>query len=283
VDQIRLLGGEPTLHPEFEGLLALALERGKPIRIFSNGSMPERVLAFIERLAEDRVGFVVNLSASLHLPGGIPEDVRRALQRLAGRAVLGINVSRPSGDFAPPGVSDGIGYLFDLVESHRLRRELRIGLAHPCVGFENSYLHPNQYYAAGRTIFELAQRAVARRIALTLDCGLVPCMAPELLDSRFGEASRQLRGQCGPVLDILVDGRVIPCFPLARVLSETLASDADAGSLRRQMEKRLAGYREFGVFKSCARCDFRRRRLCSGGCLAAALRRLRSPEFALRV
>lgn len=282
IDDIRLLGGEPTLHPEFVGLLELALERGKPIRVFSNGVMPESVLRFVETIPATKISFLINLSASLGEPVA-HEAVKTVLGRLGERATLGVNISRPWLRLAPPGTSDDIGYVLDLVDQHRLERNMRIGLAHPCVDFENAYLHPNQYPPAGHKVLDLARRAVQRSIRLSLDCGFVPCMAPELLDTAFGETSRQVCGNCGPVLDILPDGRVIPCFPLASVVSARLEDFENAAVMRAHFENRLAGYRELGVGKACADCDFRKQRACTGGCIASAMKRLTTPSFQLRM
>jgi radical SAM protein with 4Fe4S-binding SPASM domain len=282
VDQIRLLGGEPTLHPDFVSFLELALEREKPIRVFSNGSIPEATLRFVEELPADRILFVINLTASMD--DEVEHNaVRSALARLGKRAMLGVNVSLPSQALGLSNRADGIGHLLELIDEHELLRNLRVGLAHPCVGFENAHLRPEQYAAAGRGILELAERATERAVRLTLDCGFVPCMVRELPDNGFEEIAQQLRGNCSPILDILPDGQVIPCFPLARVCSENLDDAESAATLRTHFGRRLAVYRELGIFKACAACAFRAHGLCSGGCVAAAMRRLRTPSFELLV
>ena len=283
VKQIRLLGGEPTLHPEFISLLELALTRNKPIRIFSNGVMPEAALRFAATLPASQLSFIINLSASFDDPNRAHERAKSALARLGERVIVGLNISRPWSKFAPPEISDDIGYLLDLIDQYGLRRTIRIGLAHPRTDSANAFLHPNQYHAAGRRILSLSRRALERSVGLKLDCGCVPCMAPELLDSAFGGLSQQLRGHCGPVLDILPDGRVIPCFPLAGVHSVKLQDGHNANTLRALFERHLAGYREMGVWSICPNCGFRKQGACTGGCVAAVIKRFSSPRFHLRI
>jgi radical SAM protein with 4Fe4S-binding SPASM domain len=282
IDEIRLLGGEPTLHPEFVPFLDYALARRKPIRIFSNGVMPEAVLRFAETLPANKVSFLINVSASL-ADLVAHQELKVVLGRLGQRVTIGLNISRPWSKLAPPGTDDEIGYVLDLIDRHQLERNLRIGMAHPCIGRNNSFLHPNHYAVAGYKILDLARRALHRSVRLSLDCGFVPCMAPGLLDSAFGEMSRNVCGNCGPVLDILPDGRVIPCFPLALVVSARLEDYENAASLRSHFESILSQYRDLGEKIACARCDFRKKNACSGGCLASAMKRLATPNFQLRI
>src|SRR3989338_1928218 len=45
ITEIRLIGGEPTLHPRFPELIERARRRAKHILVFSHGLIPERALA----------------------------------------------------------------------------------------------------------------------------------------------------------------------------------------------------------------------------------------------
>ena len=50
IDQVRVLGGEPTLHPRFAYLLEVCREQKRRVMVFSNGLMPENTLAYLESL-----------------------------------------------------------------------------------------------------------------------------------------------------------------------------------------------------------------------------------------
>jgi hypothetical protein len=279
VDEIRLLGGEPSLHPDFLSFLALALGRGKPIRIFTNGRISDPVLGQIATFAADRVSFVVNVSASADDRQAMA-SLEACLAQLANRAMIGINISRPWSLLGGPRRPDPIGLLLDWVDRYKLRRSIRVGMAHPCVGFPNSSLRPQEYPAVGSSVLELEGRARERQVTLRLDCGFVPCMFPPLDQAQMRSIGGQLAGHCSPVLDILPDGRAIACFPLAKISSANLQAGHNAGSLRAYFEKRLGPYRLLGIGPSCAGCESRRRKSCSGGCLAVAMNRLAIPDFA---
>jgi radical SAM protein with 4Fe4S-binding SPASM domain len=82
--------------------------------------------------------------------------------------------------------------------------------------------------------------------------------------------------RCNPLLDVLPDGRVISCYPLATHATEQLDSVRDAKALRAAFTKRQADDRAFMLYPHCSTCEYRLSGRCTGGCLAGSLRRLRS-------
>jgi organic radical activating enzyme len=280
VNEVRLLGGEPTLHPHFVEFLSLALERGKPVRVFTNGTMSEPILEFVEKLDETRVIFLVNISSVTTADDA--ETLARVLQRLGPRSMLAVTVRRSRPNLVAPFVSRQED-LFDTIDRYRLRRAIRLGIAHPRVGSLNAFLPPSQYTSAARSMAALVEQATARNVAVSLDCGIGPCIAREVFRRGAWEDSQASVGQCNPVLDICPDGTVVPCFPLATLCSRRLDATATASAVRAEFEDALRVYRGVGVGKACAACQFKRSGRCFGGCLGAAMTRLRIPEFRICV
>ncbi len=66
--EIRLLGGEPTLHPEFPALLESALARGLRLLVFSNGLMPGSAIEALAAMPPDRCRVVLNIEAGQGTP-----------------------------------------------------------------------------------------------------------------------------------------------------------------------------------------------------------------------
>lgn len=262
IGEARLLGGEPTLHPEFPRLAEMALERGLRVRVFSNGGMPEPALRWIESHPPDRVAVLVNIAAADSVPAG-------TLGRLRNRATLGFNIHTPA--FDP-------GFLLDLIRQHGLAPYVRLGLAHPTADGSNHFLRPVDYRLAGQRIAGFAAAAQEAGVEPSFDCGFVPCLFPPGFLDGLG-APRGIGLSCSPVLDILPDGHVVSCYPLAALAREAMPDGATADALRSRFTARFSGYRRLGVFRECPACETRKSGGCNGGCLAAAMQRLRADRL----
>jgi molybdenum cofactor biosynthesis enzyme MoaA len=66
IDQVRLLGGEPTLHPDFALFVKKSIQRRKNILIFSNGLMPESALQTLLEIPKDNVRVLVNVTPTAY-------------------------------------------------------------------------------------------------------------------------------------------------------------------------------------------------------------------------
>ncbi len=271
IRELRLLGGEPTVHPQFPEMVARAVARGFRLRVFSGGLVPERALDVLCGIAARQLAVLVNVIPPDEGPPAVRRKQERVLQLLGLRASLGLNI-------ADPGVE--LAFLLDWIARFGLSPGIRLGIAHPVPEGGNRFLHPRHYGEVGRRVAAFGRRARESGVRLTLDCGWVPCMFPpgalEVLGIDPAEAGRR----CNPILDILPDGSVISCYPLASRGRERLPTTRDAAWLRRRFHTTLTADRAFTLYPHCRRCSWRERGACTGGCLAAALRRQRRTEFA---
>lgn len=264
--QVRLLGGEPTLHPRITEFLEEIQKRDLSAMVFSNGLMPESVLDYLEKSVEGRITLMIN-AAVMENPAEEIQKQRAVLKRLRGKAMLGVNITSPSVD---------LSILLEWAMEFRLSPFIRLGLAHPCHGGENRYLHPSQYVAVGDRLQHFRKKARQMGISLRYDCGFVPCLfgesEPEALKEIFGEA----QFVCSPIPDILPDGSLIPCYPLGNGFrEEKIPAEEGAAEVRVRFSRQLQSFRGPGIYRECESCPFRQAGLCPGGCLAATLQRLR--------
>jgi MoaA/NifB/PqqE/SkfB family radical SAM enzyme len=274
VDQARLLGGEPTLHPQFPKLVELARARGKKVVVFTNGLMPEESLACLEELSATECTVLVNVNDPSEAGEETFERQRATIRRLGKRALLGFNIYRP--DFQPD-------FLLSLVAEADCKPAVRLGLAHPCLSGDNRYIHPNQYVAIGQKIVRFARDAAGSNVTVEFDCGFVRCMFSDEDLETLEALGADVGWRCNPILDVGVDGRVIHCYPLSRLGSLPLTPKTTAPALRSGFESLTRPYRQAGVFKECSTCPFKLSGTCPGGCLAATMRRFRHTSFTLAV
>lgn len=266
IKQIRILGGEPTLHPDFILYLKLALKTGRPVRLFSNGLMPEKVLKYINEVPDDKINIVLNITPLVETPFDIQSHLEETLKILNQKIMLGLNIFTKAMQ---------LDFLFDIIQHYQLKKIVRLGLAHPCVGYRNQYLLPKHYLLIGKKIADFAREAQKRSVKINLDCGFVPCM---FNGEDLHELGRDpsLGNHCEPIPDILPDGSMIPCYSLSGLDRKKMDSAQSIDTVRGRFQQNIFHYSSVGIFKICSRCEYKSRGLCSGGCIAQKILRFHS-------
>jgi MoaA/NifB/PqqE/SkfB family radical SAM enzyme len=270
IDEARFLGGEPTLHPQFPVLVERARARGKRIVVFTNGLMPEGALTCLAELPATECTVLVNVNDPVEAGRQTFERQRAAIRRLGERAMLGFNIYRA--DFQPD-------FLLSLIAEAGCKPSVRLGLAHPCLSGENQHLYPHQYVAVGAKIVHFARAAALAGVTVEFDCGFVRCMFSDQDLETLKTLRADVGWRCNPILDVGIDGYVIHCYPLSRLVSLALTPETDAPELRSAFESRTRPYRQVGIFRECSTCGFKRSGVCPGGCLAVTIRRFRHTPF----
>jgi hypothetical protein len=267
IPEVRLLGGEPTLHPDFGRIVDMVVSRGLSLVLFSGGLIPESALVKLESLPVFATSLLLNAAAPL--PGRPLEPFRleEVCRRLGARVMLGVTIDSPAIRLEP---------ILDAIERHGLRRSVRLGLAQPSPLAANTYLHPRHYPEVGRRVAEFAVRARERSIGLEFDCGWVPCMFPEGALAALGRGAEGLGERCGPVPDLLPVGRFISCYPLAALGSMALHPALDARAARDYFRQRREQMGPCFLGPDCDGCAWMAGGACGGGCLSVGLLRRRN-------
>jgi hypothetical protein len=281
IEEVRLLGGEPTLHPDFADLVKRARTAGMRVVVFTNGLMPQTAIACLEAIEPEACTVMVNVNQ----PTGDDDAHRRrcdTICRLGERVLPGFNIYRP--DFQPD-------FLLPMIAETGCKPVIRLGMAQPCLSGRNHHVHPNQYRAIAVKIVRFARSAADAGVTLDFDCGFVRCMFSDTDLETLQASGAKFGWWCSPILDVDIEGNIIHCFPLARLASQRLTPGTDATTLRSTFEAWTRPYRQAGVFKECSTCPLKTQgrerdtgiERCSGGCLAMTIRRFRRTSFALEV
>lgn len=262
---LSLLGGEPTLHPDFVDIVLYLRERGLHLTVFTSGVVPAAKLADFEAhltaIPPGELGFVCNLNdpGQTPAPPGELARVHRFLEVMGPWVSPGFNIYRE--DFA-------LEFLFDLIGAYGLERTLRLGLAHPVPGSPSVAVRPDQYRAIIARLCSYAPLFERFRVKPGLDCGFPLC---QFTDAELGWFHR-LTGRaaectCGAAIDIAPDLSVYSCFPLSRVRRRSLYEFNSLGEL-------VDSYRELdgslraevpGIYPECDGCRHREEEACAGG------------------
>jgi radical SAM protein with 4Fe4S-binding SPASM domain len=263
--QARLLGGEPTLHPEFPRFLEYALSRGKTVLIFSNGMLPTPVLDVLEKIHPMECTVLINLTSGDGLPS-VRKRQQYVLTRLGQRACLGYTIARLTHLQLPQ--------LLDIIDRTGCQRCLRIAMAQPS-GSSNVFIHPKQYRQGAQHVTAWAAEAGRRKVRVEFDCGFVRCMFSNDELSVLQTNDVSVAWHCGPVWDISPDASTFPCFALAERIQIPNGLDHNLDELQHKFNSELSVLRIAGVYPECSSCELRVTEKCSGGCLAVTLKRLR--------
>lgn len=261
ITELRLLGGEPTIHPNFADFVKVGCDAGCSILVFSNGVMPDAARNALAALDPEVCTVVVNMNAAIR--DGDAARRRDTLEMLGPRVTPGMTLMSP--DFLFQGC-------IAVIEAFGTRKAIRIGISNPTWRGNNDALHPKRYRAIGHALFEKSFLTAKYGISLEADCGFVRCMFgndfEKLADNGFKYVSK-----CSPVLDLCTGGKILPCFGLSNLMSADRGDFTDAGAAYAWFTEKLKPWRQVGIYPECTDCPLFETEECCGGCLAARLRR----------
>jgi len=276
-NQIALLGGEPTLHPEIVDFILYLIEKEFSVTVFTNGILSQsRLQDFKTHLANidhEKLTFCCNLNDPLLTPAPKDEQdkIESFLSFMGPRVVPGFNIYRK--DFS-------LDFLFDDINRFGLQRKLRLGITHPTPGLDSTYIRTAEIEQVCKRLYSFREKFEVFRIKPLLDCGFPVC---KFSDEELGWLLRQGIAQlgCGRApLDIATDLTVIHCFPLSNYRRKSLREFASLNQIhdhfsqmRSQIKSEIAG-----IYPDCEGCQHQLSGICTGGGLCQVLVRLIQEE-----
>lgn len=271
--RVSLLGGEPTLHPEFVDILVYFTERGFNVSVFTCGIMSkarlDELATHVAAIAPDRLTFVCNINnpRQTKTADSEAEKLEAFLTALGRWTMPAFNIYRP--DFE-------LDFIFDLVERHGLRRKLRLGIAHPIPGAGNLSIPVEQIEGLMARIAGYRADFERLRLKLTFDCGFPLC---KVTDEQLGWLTRlsgRVNFKCHPAVDFTPDMQVYCCFPLASLAKKSVFdfnSFKEITAYYRKLQERVRAEMP-GIYPECGSCDHRAERTCAGGAACQIVKKL---------
>jgi len=262
LSQIRLIGGEPTIHPKFQEIVSRIRSTGLDLILFSNGFIPQRNLGCLVEISQEKFAMLLNVNAKGKNRNS--KNLRqKVLRSLNIKVTLGFTILNPSFDLST---------YFQWINDYGLQRKVRLGLAQPIYGGENQYLSPKRYKSTAQSILDNAEKAKIENIRLEFDCGFVRCMFTHEEWQQLSDWGVIAESHCAPNLDIGLDGKIFHCFSISQIATSLDKIDSTKAAITELNDQRKL-FREFGIYPYCSECPELNNGRCCGGCLSLTLRR----------
>ncbi|MCD8290108.1 MAG: radical SAM protein [Prevotella sp.] len=268
-NNISLLGGEPFLHPDIVDYILYIISRGMHVTVFTSGVVSEKIMleaiSKLDGLDPRMLSFVVNLNNPKETAFSENETIGRFLSVFSRYSTLSINVYKLNFDYS---------YALNAINKYGLQRHIRLGLAHPIPGKKNMCIKPDQLRTMAEELMAYLPTFEAFDIHVGFDCGMPMCVfSDEELGKLYKHTFGNVRFNCGAAVDIGPDLSVWACFPLSGYNKKSLLEFQSRDELCRFFEEfhNTVRVENGGLFEKCDYCEYRRRGLCSGGCLSHGL------------
>ncbi len=250
---IRLMGGEPTLHPRYAYILKLIKEQGYQVVVFTNGL--QSVLRNTYPHLPDRI--LLNLNDWSTYADRQRKAIRANLSALHNRTSLAYTILQPAFDLSMHRM---------LTLEMGLQPLIRLGLAQPVVGGDNTYLPETDLPAAHQAVVKWAEILAADGIRLSMDCGFMRCQFDDADIETLVQAGTVLNFNCSPTLDVGPGLKVWRCFAFSTGPGVNWFDFDNPGQMQAWFaaQDRCRG-------NGCGDCEVYLKGWCRGGCLARSV------------
>jgi MoaA/NifB/PqqE/SkfB family radical SAM enzyme len=263
----RVMGGEPTLHPQFDQIITTAIQAGLRVDVLSNATWKESTAALFERIPTQYLMFLLNIDH----PDNYSEHqwgvIQRNLSALKGRGgiTLSFNIfeKQPRSD-----------YVIELARQYDFKY-IRLSLSLPVLGAGNTYLPIEELQQVAPFVMRFAAKAEAKGISVQFDNAVPMCIFDEaqlghLLLHGVYDLNRNTR--CDPIIDIGPDLTIWSCFCLSPLKNRKLDEFTTLAEAQEYYRSVWRVYQD-AVYplEACYSCYYRKKWGCQGGCLTYAI------------
>lgn len=275
--QINLLGGEPTIHPEFNKFIKYLLHLGFNIGVFTNGMISQKKVDMIKTVLEESVRgnltFIVNINEGKYRTSNETMMERYFFKQLNKWTRLGFNIFETS--WKPE-------FLIETILEFKLLKPIRLGLAAPVSSMtDTAFAQIKDYRKLYELILELSERGYPHGIPVFLDCAFPLCGFTEAELGLLFKRGANLKFICEIPLDIGTDLSVWNCFPLSTQHVKSLKDFKTLPEIHKFYHEVFGESRSKGVYQECDECPHMVSGACGGGCMAHYLSKERheKPHF----
>lgn len=282
---VGLIGGEPTVHSQFEYLMRKLIkdERIEGIMLYTNGILIDR---FWDVICHPKIHLLINCNS----PKDIGEKQYASLlknldtlfnQKMCGdRVTLGINMYSSNFDY---------DYMLDLLKRFE-QRHVRFSITVPNMD-ENRNVDAHSYFKMMKPrMLDFFHDLLSAGIIPNFDCNKIPsCLMEEnelrefdkylnneFIKNNVGKSNivnSEVRYR--PVIDIRQDLTAVRCFGLSETTKQKISDYAGIKELENYYIRTVDAYAyNTSYCKKCNECHLRSVMKCTGGCLAYKIKQI---------
>lgn len=269
-ERVGIIGGEPTLHPNFSEILKevnrYCIETNTTSTLFTNGTNLEKYISEIE----EYMGVLINVNSPKYTPQKEYQKTINVIKYLSENTTWFITKRANIGCNIYPGL-DNYDYIWDIVKRYHISN-IRTSVVSPGGCFINMRNDKEKYYNDIKPVFlEYCKNAIKHNCVIGLDCGHIPeCFFSEEEMKIVYESCMQPKNDfCEPVVDITQDFMATSCFGVYDPVD--IREFKDVIELERYLLiKKImpkVNNNDSGKCKTCKKYEMLQ---CNGGCLGFA-------------
>ena len=265
---IGIIGGEPTLHPNFKEILIesnqCANKNNVYFSLFTNGIELERFIPYIG----NNINILINFNDFMQMTLEQAKKFRSTIEHLHqigwlhnNRVTMGINLHLNEKDYK---------WIWTLADAYKIYK-IRCSVTSPGGIYTPWRNNKHEYFIQMKPIFlKFCREAQKRKIQLNFDCGYIPqCYFNDKEWNLIQEVSNDKYEHtgCNPVIDITPDLKITPCFGCYTPIPLNF-EDKISGTYRYLLYNYNIPKALNNTQGNCASCSKLQKLQCQGGCLA---------------
>lgn len=255
INELRIIGGEPTLHSKFKDFLYLASTFNviEEVLIFTNGLMSDDVVEFLIKISKK---FKKGLKCMINYNGHDLKDsfffeklLTNSLKLNKNNLIVtfGLNFYKPDINYFE---------VLDLTETFGLKN-LRVSVPAPH-NYKTKNFDAKIYYESFRdTFYSFVLEAFKKNIFLEIDCNAIPsCIFTNEQKKMLSLCSFSKKSCSTPTLDVTPELDVLKCFGCSDISVKSFDFENDSlENLFNKINDKSAFLLEKKYFVSCDTCD----------------------------
>lgn len=262
-----IIGGEPTLHPDFNDILtyltAFCSSYNCMATIFTNGT---NLLPYFTNFDNPFLSILLNYNNPKLYSNNLSDQILKVFERANNKKWFHTNKLRIGCNLYP--TEQDYDFIWQAVKQYHISN-LRVSIASPAASFSNYQYKKDEYFQFMKPIFlNFVQNAELNHCLLMLDCSKIP-------QCYFSDKEWQLIIKncynynnlvCSPSIDFTINNQAISCF--GNYFPIDFTKFATFNDLQRYFT--YSNYIKISnnfTMTKCQNCEKKDLLLCQGGCL----------------